>query len=238
MGNHSDNQKSSIKDWALDDRPREKLLYRGKKALTDAELLGIIIGSGNAQESAVALMQRVLADCNNDLHVLSTKSVEELMQYKGIGEAKAISIVAMLELGRRRQSIAPTKRPTIESSKDARDVLSIHLEDLNHEEVWMLCLNQKSQLVKMLQVSVGAINKTLIDSRVLFKAALDHRAVSIIIAHNHPSGDPSPSQADIDITKRLFLAGQLLEIQLADHIIFGGNRYYSFREQTDILDKK
>ena len=222
---------SSIKDWAVDDRPREKLLAKGKGALTNPELLAIIIGSGNREESAVALMQRILHDCGNDLNTLGTQTVEELMRYKGIGEAKAISIVAMLELGRRRKAMAPLIRPKLESSKDAYDMLSADLMDLHHEEFWILLFNTGLRLIKKVQISNGGMKSVLVDPKIVFKHAIDHRATSIILAHNHPSGQLVPSEADIKLTKKIIEGGKLLEINVLDHLIIAGQGYYSFADE-------
>lgn len=225
---------SSIKDWVATDRPREKLLANGKAALTNAELLAIIIGSGNREETAVALMQRILHDCNNDLGELGRKSVAELIRYKGIGEAKAISIVAMLELGRRRQSMKPVERPKIESTKDVYNIIAMDLIDLNHEEFWILLLNGGSRLIKKEQISNGGMASVLADPKIIFKKAIDNRAVGIILVHNHPSGNKYPSKADVTLTRKLVSAGQLLDIKVHDHMIIAGDGYYSFAEDDEI----
>jgi len=225
---------SSIKDWAVDDRPREKLLAKGKGALTNAELLAIIIGSGNREESAVALVQRILKDCNNDLNELGMQSVEELMRYKGIGEAKAISIVAMLELGRRRKSTKTTERPRMNTSKDAYDMIAGDLLDLHHEEFWIILLNQGNRFIKKFQVSNGGSKSVIVDPRLIFKKAIDHHAAGIVLAHNHPSGHLHPSAQDLQLTRKLVEGGKLLEVKIHDHLIVTQKGYYSFVENGDM----
>ncbi len=227
-------ERSRIKDWSADDRPREKLLAKGKSALTDAELLAIIIGSGNREETAVALMQRILKGVNNNLNQLGGQTVEELIRYKGIGEAKAISIVAMLELGRRRQSEKMPERPAIGSSEDAYHIIAYDLMDLHHEEFWILMLNNASRLIKKERLSNGGMGGVLVDPKMVFKKAIDHRAACIILVHNHPSGNSKPSDQDHKLTAKMVAAGQLLDIKVYDHLIIADNQYYSFADEGEL----
>ncbi|MBT8219985.1 MAG: DNA repair protein RadC [Bacteroidia bacterium] len=223
--------RTSIKEWSSDDQPREKLLSKGKAALTDAELLAIIIGSGNTEESAVALMQRLLRDYNEDLGQLSRLSVAEFQKYKGIGEAKAVSLVAMLEIGRRRASSKKIDKTTIHSSTDAYHVLGPQLRDLNHEEFWLIILNQSAKVIKTDKISSGGIAGTVADPKVIFKKVLDQYGVAIILVHNHPSGNLTPSQSDIALTKKIVSAGAILDIKVHDHLIIGGDSFYSFADE-------
>jgi len=232
--NLSTQERSSIKDWSIDDQPREKLLSKGKSALSDAELLAIIIGSGNRNETAVALMQRILRDVNHNLHQLGRQTVEELMRYKGIGQAKAVSIVAVLELGRRRQSEHIPQRPKITSSVDSYNIIAQELMDLHHEEFWILMLNNSNRLLKKECISNGGLGSVIVDPKVLFKKALDHRASGIVLAHNHPSGNTTPSAQDLRITAQLIAAGELLEIKVHDHLIIADDQYYSFADEGDM----
>lgn len=221
----------SIKFLAEDDRPREKFLLKGKTSLSDSELLAIIIGSGNHDESAVELARRILASVNNNWQNLGKLSVKDLMKFKGIGEAKAISIAAALEIGRRKASQEIPERVCISSSKDSYTIFSQYLSDLRTEEFWVIFLNQKNQVIYKAQLSKGGIAGTMVDARVLFKMALEHFATSIIVAHNHPSGNLRPSEADIQITHQIKKAGELLNIKLLDHLIIGENAYLSFGDE-------
>lgn len=223
--------RARIKDWSVDDRPREKLLSNGKAALTDAELLAIIIGSGNREETAVALMQRILKDVDYNLNQLGTQTVQELMRFKGIGEAKAISIVAMLELGRRRQLEPLAKRFKIESSVDSYKIIAVDLVDLHHEEFWIIMLNNSNRLIKKERISNGGMGNVIVDPKILFKKAIDNRAAGVILAHNHPSGNLDPSTEDERLTAQLVAAGHLLEIKVHDHLIIADDQYYSFADE-------
>ncbi len=222
----------TIKAWAEEDRPREKLLLKGKSSLSDAELIAILLGSGSRNETAVSLAQRVLKGADNNLNQLGRASLTDLMQYKGIGEAKAISIAAALELGRRRRLTDVKERPQITSSKDAYELLAVQVEDLPHEEFWILLLNRANRVIAREQISAGGIAGTVVDPKVIFNKALSHLASSIILCHNHPSGNLRPSQADRAITKKLKEAGKLLDIAVLDHLIIAGNRYYSFADES------
>ncbi len=224
-------ERLTIKSWAEEDRPREKLLLKGKHVLSDAELIAILITSGNDKETAVELSKRLLGDLQNNLNELSKVSVKELMKFRGIGEAKAISIVAALELGRRRKDAAATKRDKITTSKDAFDVFQPLLGDLHHEEFWILFLNRANMIIGKQQISFGGMAGTVADPKIIFKAALDSKASSIILCHNHPSGNVKPSEADIRLTKNLVEAGKVLEISVLDHLIVTQNSFYSFADE-------
>ncbi len=224
-------QKITIKAWAEEDRPREKLLALGRRNLTDAELIAILIGSGSTTESAVDLSKRILHSCNNNLASLAKLSVQDLSKFKGIGEAKAISIIAALELGRRRKDTELLHEDKITTSRDAFNLLSPYFADLLHEEFWVLMLNKANKVINKNLISKGGQAGTVVDPKIIFKAALEHNAASILLAHNHPSGNLKPSQADLDLTKKLKAAGKLLDITVLDHLIFAGNSYISFADE-------
>jgi DNA repair protein RadC len=229
----SENENSfSIKQWHEDDRPREKLVSKGKSALSNAELLAILISSGNREESAVALSQRMLASAKNNLNELGKASVKSLMDFKGIGEAKAVSIVAAIELGRRYRSEATIKKQKITSSQAVFDLLQPILGDLYHEEFWIVYLNNSNGILKREQLSKGGITGTVVDVRLAFKLAIQLGAVAIILAHNHPSGTLKPSQADINLTQKLKSAGESLDIKVLDHLIITENSYFSFADEN------
>ncbi len=220
-----------IKSWAEDDRPREKLMLKGKSNLSDAELLAILIGSGSRSETAVGLSQRILQSVQNNLQELGRKNIADLMSFKGIGEAKAITIVAAMEIGRRRQLTNPIDRPQITGSSDAWNVIAPILMDLNHEEFWIILLNRANKVIGKEQISSGGVAGTVVDAKMIFRTALEKGPASgIILAHNHPSGNLKPSQADIDITKKLKQAGVNLDINVLDHLIIAGQSYYSFAD--------
>lgn len=223
--------KLNITAWAEEDRPREKLLQQGRRLLTDAELIAILIASGNREETAVDLSKRILASCNNDLNKLAQLSIKELSKFKGIGEAKAISIVAALELGRRRKEFEKIENPKILSSKDAYHHLKADFEDLVHEEFWLILLNRRNEIIKKHFLSKGGQGATIVDPKMVFSAALEHNAASIILAHNHPSGNLKPSEADLKITKRLVEAGHLLDISIYDHLIITNQDFLSMADQ-------
>jgi DNA repair protein RadC len=220
----------NIKNWAEEDRPREKLLLKGTSSLSDAELIAILIGSGTASLSAVEVGKKVMQSVENNLDALAKLSVKDLMKAKGIGEAKAISIVAALELGRRRKNTAAEERPKISTSLDALNMIKGDLMDLPHEEFWVLFLNRAHQLIRKKRVSEGGVSGTVADPKIIFKLAIEELASGIVVAHNHPSGNLTPSQSDRDLTKKLKEAGKLLEIQLLDHIIVAGQKYFSFAD--------
>jgi DNA repair protein RadC len=226
-----DSKPLNIKDWNPEDRPREKLLLKGTSALSDAELIAILIGSGTANLSAVDVSKKVLLHGKNNLNELAKLSVKELMKIKGIGEAKAITIVAALELGRRRKETDSEDKPKISSSKDAFELLRGDLMDLPHEEFWVLLLNRAHRVIKKKRVSEGGVSGTVADPKIIYKMALEELASGVIVAHNHPSGNLTASQSDIDLTKKLKEAGKFLEVQLLDHLIIAGSKYYSFADE-------
>lgn len=220
-----------INQWAEDDRPREKFLLKGKSSLSDSELLAILIGSGSRNESAVQLCQRILASSQNNLNLLGKLSIQQLMNFKGIGEAKAISIAAALELGRRRREEEVIELKKITSSKAVFDIMQPLIGELPHEEFWVLFLNNSNKVIYKTQISKGGITGTIVDIRIVFKLALEHNATSIILSHNHPSGKLRASEADIQITKKIKEAGKNLDIQVLDHVIITEKSYYSFVDE-------
>lgn len=220
----------TIKFLAEDDRPREKLLHKGKGSLSDSELLAIIMGSGNKGESAVELARKILISVDNNWHQLSLLSVKDLMKFKGIGEAKAISITSALEIGRRKSGQEIPEKTTIGNSNDAYLILKNQLSDLRTEEFWAIFLNTSNKVIHVSQLTQGGINQSVVDVRVLFKTALDHFSTGVIIAHNHPSGSLKPSREDISITQKIKEAGKTLSIQLLDHLIITQDSYFSFSD--------
>lgn len=220
-----------INQWAEDDRPREKLLLKGKSVLSDSELLAILIGSGSRNESAVQLCQRILASTNNNLNFLGKLSIQQLIQFKGIGEAKAISIIAALELGRRRRGEEIKKQDVVSSSKAVFDIMQPIIGELFHEEFWALYLNNSNKVIYKSQISKGGITGTVVDTRIIFKQALEYNATSIVLSHNHPSGKLQASEADIQITKTLKQAGRSLDIRVLDHVIITEKGYLSFVDE-------
>jgi DNA repair protein RadC len=223
--------KITIKSWAEEDRPREKLNTQGRRALSDAELVAILIGSGSRTESAVELSKRILHHYDNDLQKLGKVSVSELSRFKGIGEAKAISIIAALELGRRRDETEIKIPETINGSQSVYQVLRRHLVDLNHEEFWILLLSRSCKIIAKELISKGGLSGTVADPKIIFGIALQHQASSIILAHNHPSGNLKPSQQDIDLTKKIHQAGKILDIGVLDHLIITDGGFYSFADE-------
>lgn len=221
----------NIKDWSPEDRPREKLLLRGTHALTDAELIAILLGSGTAKLSAVELAKFLMASIDNNLNQLARLSTKDLMKIKGIGEAKAISIIAAIELGRRRRDAEPEDRLKVSGSIDIYNLMKGYFSDLPHEEFWVILLNRANRIIRKQQISSGGVSGTVADPKIIFKAALEELSSGIILAHNHPSGNITASQQDIDLTKKLKDAGKLLEIQVLDHLIFAGSKYYSFADE-------
>jgi DNA repair protein RadC len=224
--------KLNIKDLAEEDRPREKMLLKGVDALSDAELLGILIGSGNKNETAVELAQRILLSVSNNLNTLGKQEIRDLIRnFNGIGEAKAITIAAAMELGRRRKLAEAAVQPQITSSEDAYRIFHPLLADLKHEEVWVLLLNRANKVLKKFQVSKGGITGTVTDIRMIMKEAIDSLASAMILCHNHPSGSTKPSREDDSITRRLKEAGQIMDICLCDHIIVCDHAYYSYMDE-------
>ncbi|GAA5038013.1 DNA repair protein RadC [Marivirga lumbricoides] len=226
------NQVNAIKMWAEADRPREKLLTKGREVLSDAELIAILIGSGTKSLSAIDVGKNILSATENDLNALAKYTVKDLMKFKGIGEAKAISIVAALELGRRRKETATKKRPQITSSTDAFNILKPHLLDLPHEEFWIILMNRANQVIQMKRISSGGISGTVADVKMIFKEAIEQLASGIILAHNHPSGNKQPSSQDVSLTKKMKEAGVILEIAVLDHIIFADDQFFSFADNA------
>ena len=231
MENTNYNSSLSIKSWAEDDRPREKLLQKGRTSLSDAELVAILIGSGSRELSAVELSKKILNHSSNNLHELGKKSVKDLMHFKGIGEAKAISIVAALELGRRRKAQEGIDKPKISSSDDAFQIIYPLLADLPHEEFHVLYLNRANKVMFTQAISRGGVSGTVADAKLIFQYAVQQLASSIILCHNHPSGQLKPSQADIQLTKKLIQAGKVLEISVLDHLIVADKSYFSFADE-------
>ena len=224
--------KISIKSWAEEDRPREKLLLKGKQNLTDAELVAILIGSGNRELSAVGLAQQILQSANQNLNELGKSTVAELKKNKGIGEAKAISIIAALELGRRRQLSGLREKPQIRSSQDAYREMAPLIQDLPHEEFWVLLLNRANRILAREKISSGGVSGTMVDAKLIFnKALMVKTTCSIMLFHNHPSGGLTPSQADISLTRKLKEAGKVLDTQVLDHLIISERGYYSFADE-------
>ena len=225
-------QTLSIKHWANDDKPREKLAEKGRSVLSDAELLAILIGSGNRQESAVQLSQRILSTVDHNLNELGKLSINQLKKFKGIGEAKAITIAAALEVGRRRRGQEGGPRvEKVGSSGDAFMLMYPLIGELEHEEFWVLYLNNSNKVVHKSQLSKGGITGTLVDIRLVMKQALELGAVAIILAHNHPSGSIKPSNSDKQITKKLKIAAEALDLKVLDHLILAQHQYLSFADK-------
>jgi len=220
----------SIKHWADDDKPREKLLQKGQSALSDAELIAILIGSGSRSESAVELSKRILASANNSLNELGKLTTSQLIQFKGIGEAKAVSITAALEIGRRRRGETAQKIIKINSSKNAFELLQPIMGELPHEEFWIVYVNNSNKVMRTSRLSKGGITGTLVDVRLVMKQALELGAVALVLAHNHPSGTLKPSEADKEITSKLKIAAEAMDIKVLDHLIITQQGYYSFAD--------
>ena len=225
------NQSNSIKNWAEDERPREKLVQKGPPALSDAELLAILISSGTKEKSALDLARETLKLADNNLHSLGRLGVKELQQTKGIGEARAITIAAALELGRRRQMSAGLSRQTITQSKDAAEIFIPVLRDLGHEVFYVLYLSQSSSVIRLENIGQGGLTSTVADIRIILKNALLYSASRLIVAHNHPSGNLKASKEDIAMTKKLKEAAALMDIKLLDHLIIGDNNYCSMADE-------
>ena len=224
-------EKLTINKWAEEDRPREKMASQGTEALTNAELLAILIGSGSAKESAVDLMKRVLNDCKNNLNTLGKMTIHELCQYNGIGEAKAISILAACELGKRRQRETPEERPDLGTATRIYNHMHPIMQDLDVEEFWLLMLNQNYRLIKKIRISHGGITETAVDVRIVMKEALLANCTILAVCHNHPSGNLTPSKADQELTRSIQRACNVMNIHFLDHVIVTDGQYYSFHEQ-------
>ena len=221
----------SIKNWSDDDKPREKLVQKGRGILSDAELIAILIGSGSRNESAVQLSKRILASVSNNLNELGRLSIKQFMEFKGIGEAKAVTIAAALEIGRRRRGEDAQKITKIESSQNVFELLQPIMGELHHEEFWIIFLNNSNKVLHRAQLSKGGITGTLVDVRLVMKQALELGAVALILAHNHPSGTLQPSKADRQITQKLIIAAEALDIKVLDHLIITQKEYFSFADE-------
>lgn len=227
-------ERLTITQWAEEDRPREKMMMHGASALSNAELLAILIGSGNAEESAVELMRKVLKDYHNNLNELGKASIDDLCRYKGIGSAKAISILAASELGKRRKEEAVKERVTILSSKDVYDCFYPLMCDLPTEEFWVLMLNQASKIIDKVKISAGGLSATAVDVRCILREALVKRASAIVLCHNHPSGNIRPSKEDDLLTRHVAQASECMDIRLVDHIILTDGAFYSYSDEGRI----
>lgn len=222
----------SIKSWAEEDRPREKLSGQGRRALTDAELIAILIGSGSRNETAVELSKRILHHYDNDLNKLGKAGIAELSKFKGIGEAKAISIIAALEIGRRRGDTESKEPDVLTCSSDIYNVMRRHLMDLNHEEFWIILVGRGLNVIAKELISKGGINGTVADARIIYLLAIQHQASSIVLIHNHPSGSLKPSREDVFLTRKMVEAGRLLDIMVMDHVIISDKGYFSFGDES------
>ncbi len=222
---------SKIKNWSVEDRPREKLLKQGIQYLSNTELLALLIGSGTREMNAVELARMILLSAGNNLNELAKASVDELVKIKGIGEAKAITLVAALELGARKGRSYSDEKVIIKSSQTAFDILHPLMGELEHEEFWIVIMNRAHRVLNSIKISQGGLTGTVIDTRMILKHALDKKATSLIVSHNHPSGNKKPSEADINITRKIKNAAALMDISLLDHIIIAGTSYFSFADE-------
>lgn len=227
-------KKIPIKNWLSEDRPREKLMEKGKESLSDSELLAILLGSGNRDESAIGLAQRMLHAVNGKIHLLAKFPIEKLTQFKGVGEAKAITIITALEFGKRRHMEMHSESEKISSSKDVFQIMNPLLGELEHEEFWVLFLNNSNKVLSKYQLSKGGLTATLVDTRLLLKRALELLAVAVIICHNHPSGKLEPSRADIELTRKIKNACETVDIKLLDHLIITEKTYFSFADENQL----
>lgn len=224
-------KKLTVKDWAFSDRPREKLMFNGKRSLTDSELLAILIGSGSHEETSVDLCKRILHHMDDDLEKLANLTIPDLCKFKGVGEAKAVTIIAALELCHRRSTTTRKEAMQITSSQDSFNLLQRYFAGLKQEQFWIILLNRANKLIGTHQISTGSTSETLVDPKLVFPLALEYHTSLIVIAHNHPSGVLKPSEMDINLTKRLCESAQMLDIEIIDHLIFGDNNYFSFSDQ-------
>jgi DNA repair protein RadC len=222
----------TIKDWAEDDRPREKMIGKGVAALSDAELMAILIGSGTRNETAVAISQRILSDADNNLNELGKFTLNDFIKIKGIGTAKAVAIMAALELGRRRKISEALNRKQVTSSNDVIELFQPLLADLPHEEFWVLLLNRANRIIERVRISEGGFTATIVDIRKIMRTALDHQAIGIILCHNHPSGNHNPSDDDLKITQKLKQAATTLDISLLDHVIITDQKCFSLADNS------
>jgi DNA repair protein RadC len=228
-------EKKSIKEWAPDDQPREKMMAKGKAALSNAELLAILLRTGKEGQSAVDVARSLLDSADNNLITLSNLSLDDLMQHKGIGEAKAITIMAALELGKRRRGAEANLPAEVKDSKDSYERFLPFIDDIRQEHFLVMYLNQSNHALKVECISNGGTTHVIADPKIIFKNALNLNATCIILGHNHPSGNPRPSEDDRQLTKKLVAAGKLLDITVIDHIIIGNERYYSFRDHGEMI---
>ena len=227
-------EKLSIANWSPDDQPREKLRDKGTQALSNAELLAILVGSGTSGVSAVELMQMILNDCNNNLSTLGKRTIHDLMQYKGVGEAKAITILAACELGKRRQMETPEERPQLSTATRIYNHMHPVMQDLDVEEFWLLLMNQNYQLIKKIRISHGGISEVSVDIRILIREAVLCNATIMAVCHNHPSGNLRPSQADNDLTRSIHQACNVMRIKFMDHVIVTDGQYFSYHENGNL----
>jgi len=227
-------EKLSIANWSPDDQPREKLRDKGTQALSNAELLAILVGSGTSGVSAVELMQMILNDCNNNLNTLGKRTIHDLMQYKGVGEAKAITILAACELGKRRQMGTPEERPQLSTATRIYNHMHPVMQDLDVEEFWLLLMNQNYQLIKKIRISHGGISEVSVDIRILIREAVLCNATIMAVCHNHPSGSLKPSQADNDLTRSILQACNVMRIKFMDHVIVTDGQYFSYHENGNL----
>jgi DNA repair protein RadC len=223
-------QNLTIKSWAEDDRPREKMILKGRHSLSDAELLAIILGSGSRDQSAVDLAKEMLLSVSNSLDVFGKKTLKELIKFKGVGEAKAISVLAAIELGRRRNDMDISKKIKVKSAQIVYEYLTPYFKDLAHEEFYIVLLNRANEIIHKTQISKGGISGTVVDGKVVFKIAIEYSASAIILCHNHPSGQLFPSLQDEKITNELICFGKMIDLPILDHLIFTDNGYFSFAE--------
>ena len=229
--------KISIKNWSIDDRPREKLISKGINSLSDAEIIAILIGSGNKKLSAVDLAKQILNDLENNLDELAKLNINDLIKYNGIGQAKAISIIAALEIGKRRSLSAVKHRNKINCSKDVFLLMAPMLCDIKHEEFWIVLLNQANKIISKHKISQGGISMVSIDIRIIMKIAIENYASRLILVHNHPSASREPSPEDHKLTEKIYSAGKILNINVTDHIIIANNTYYSFADEHKIFNQ-
>lgn len=229
-----ENKRLTIKEWSVQDRPREKYARNGAASLSDAELIAILFRTGNASESAVELAKRLLSSSNNSLNELSEKTLRELSENKGIGQAKAMALLTAFEIGRRVRAEKVEQKPQIQNSMDVVNFMQNKIAYLNHEEFWVLYLNNANLILKTAQISKGGITSTEVDTRIVMQEAVVQKATQLILCHNHPSGSVKPSRADINLTERISKAAKIMDIALVDHIIIHGEKYYSFAEEGRI----
>lgn len=225
------NNNLTIKKWALEDRPREKLLIKGKNNLSNAELIAILLGSGTRAVSALDLARNILQDSSNSLNELAQLGIKDLKQFKGIGEAKAVTIVSALELGRRRKPDDRRLKPRLMTSDETYDFIKADLQDLKHEEFWVILLRRNHEVINKYRVSSGGVSGTLVDPKLIFKRAVDELAAAVILIHNHPSGNKRPSESDVRLTRKIQAAGKLLDVSVIDHLIFTNEGFFSFSDE-------